>query len=381
VTAEHLHASLTDRIVVEPHWGWTVLDDPAWRKAWNVAPRAAFVPDVWFTWDGRQYIRHDRVAEPGEWTAAVEADEPVITQVDGGVPSCSNSTPSLVAAMLDALDLKPGMRVFESGAGTGWTSALMYHRLAQDGIAVSVEYDRQLAKEALNRAFDVGAYPVVRAGDGTAGAPDMAPFDRVSATHSVNRIPAAWIEQTRPGGLVVAPLRIATSLDVLVRLVVADDGSASGQIAFPLAFMADRAHSVPAVSSWAEDEPRRTKGLGFLDVPRILLERRLWVLQLAIPGLTVTGPAVEDGDDTLWLSASDGSWAVAWVPQGGSWTRGETTVDQYGPRSLWSLAEAAWLAWNEAGQPGMVEYGLSVGADSVHSLWMKTPDNVVVVLG
>jgi protein-L-isoaspartate O-methyltransferase len=372
--------ALTARLASDPYWGWTVLDDPGWRKAWDAAPRYLFVPDAWFTWDGERYVRDDRATEPDAWQAAVEADEPVITQIDGGVPSCSNSTPSLVAAMLDALDLRPGMRVFESGAGTGWTPALMYHRVAPDGVVVSVEYDRQLAKEAQNAAFDVGAYPVVRHGDGTAGAPDMAPFDRVSATHSVDRIPHGWIGQTKPGGLVVAPLRIAATLDVLVRLTVAGDGSASGPIAFPVAFMADRVRSAPATQDWADGERRHTKGLGFLDVPRILLDRRLWVLQLAIPGLAVTGPAVEDGDDTVWLSAPDGSWAVAWVPQGASWTRGETAVDQYGPRSLWSVAEAAWLAWEESGRPGFDEYGLSVGADGVHRVWMREPGSVVAEL-
>lgn len=371
---------LTDRIATAPWWGWTVLGDPDWRKAWDAAPRHAFVPDAWFTWDGRQYVRHSRTSEPGAWQAAVDADEPVITQIDDGVPSCSNSTPSLVAAMLDALDLKPGMRVFESGAGTGWTSALMYHRLVPDGIVVSVEYDRQLAKEALNRAFDAGAYPVIRAGDGTVGALDAAPFDRVSATHSVDRIPPAWIEQTKPGGLVVAPLRIALTLDVLVRLEVAENGSASGGFAFPLAFMADRAHPAPATEGWANGEPRHTKGLGFLDVPRILTDRRLWVLQLAIPGLTVTGPAVEDGDDTVWLSAPDGSWAVAWTPQGTSWRHGGVGVDQYGPRDLWTLAERAWMAWEEAGRPGLDDFGLTVTAGAVHRLWMKSPDNVIAEL-
>lgn len=373
---------LTDRIAVTPWWGWTVLDDPAWRKAWDAAPRGAFVPDVWVTWDGQQYVRHDRAAEPEAWQAAVDADEPVITQIDGGIPSCSNSTPSLVAAMLDALDLKPGMRVLESGTGTGWTAALMYHRLIgdQDSGVVSIEYDRQLAKEAEIRAFDVAAYPAIRAGDGTAGARDVAPFDRVSATHSVGRIPPAWIEQTKPGGLVVAPLRIAAALDVLVRLEVAGDGSASGRFAFPVAFMGDRARPAPAVEDWADGEPRRTKGLGFLDVPRILTDRHLWVLQLAIPGLTVTGPVVEDGDDTVWLSAPDGSWTVAWVPQGVSWRSGKASVDQYGPRDVWGLAETAWVTWEEAGRPGLDEYGLSVGANGVHRVWMREPDNVVAEL-
>lgn len=369
-------SALTDRIAADPWWGWTALDDPAWRKAWDAAPRASFVPDAWFTWDsvGARYVRHDRADEPEAWQAAVDADEPVITQIDGGVPSCSSSTPSLVAAMLDALGLESGMRVYESGSGTGWTAALMYRRVAPGGTVVSVEYDRLLAERAQTAAFDAGAYPIVRAGDGTAGAPDVAPFDRVSATHSVDRIPPAWIGQTRPGGLVVAPLRIAATLDVLVRLTVAEDGSASGPLLFPLAFMADRARVAPELAPRADDMGRETTGT--LDLPRIIADGRFWVLQLAIPGLAATGPLAEDGDDTVWLSTPDGSWAVAWVPQGAPW--GGCTVVQYGARDAWVLAERAWARWEAAGRPGLDEYGLTVTPDGVHRLWMGTPDNVIV---
>ncbi len=362
----------------EPWWGWSVLDDPDWCKAWAAAPRHAFVPDVWFTWDAHaeQYIRHDWVEEPDAWRAQIESDDPVITQIDGGVPSCSNSAPSLVAAMLDGLELKPGMRVFESGAGTGWTAAMMYHRLVPDGVVVSVEYDRELAKQAQINAFDADAYPVIRAGDGTAGAADMAPFDRVSSTHSVRRIPSAWIRQTRPGGLVCTPLLVADRLDVFVQLEVAHDGSASGPVLFPLAFMGDRAHAGPAVEDWVDDIGRETTGT--LDVPQILADQRLWVLQLAVPGLAVTGPRVEDGDDVVWLSLPDGSWAVAYVPEGASWDG--STVVQYGRRDAWALAELAWNAWQAAGCPVLSSCGLTVTADGAHRVWMADPGNVVVEL-
>lgn len=371
------HQHLTARIAAEPWWGWTVLEDPAWRAVWDAVPRQAFVPDQWFTWDGYRYVQHDRAIEPEAWTRAVEADEPVITQIDGGIPSCSNSAPSLVAAMLDGLDLAPGMRVFESGTGTGWTTALMYRRVAPDGVVVSVEYDRALAKRAEIDTFDVGAYPVIRAGDGMAGAPDMAPFDRVSATHAVARIPQAWIGQTRPGGLVCAPLLIADQFDVFVRLDVAEDGSASGPVLFPVSFMGDRAAAPPAAQERVDDMGRETTGT--LDVPQILADRRFWVLQLAVPGLTVAGPLVEDGDDTVWLSLPDGSWAVGWVPQGASWDG--CTVVQYGRRDVWTLAEQAWARWEDAGRPALDDFGLTVTADGVHRLWMREPGNVIAELG
>ena len=85
-------------------------------------PREPFVPDTIWVDIGTAHSppgftalsRHDH---PRRWRELVEADEPVITQVDEGrtavgntgwSPSSSGSKPSVVADMLDALDLRPG---------------------------------------------------------------------------------------------------------------------------------------------------------------------------------------------------------------------------------------------------------------------------------
>ncbi|MFD1831242.1 protein-L-isoaspartate O-methyltransferase [Streptomyces desertarenae] len=47
--------------------------------------------------------------------------------------------------------------------------------------------------------------PSTRAGDGAAGWSGGAPYDRVIATYAVEEVPWAWVEQTRPGGRIVAP--------------------------------------------------------------------------------------------------------------------------------------------------------------------------------
>jgi protein-L-isoaspartate O-methyltransferase len=295
--------------------------------------------------------------------------------------------------MLGVLDLKPGMRVFESGAGCGWTATLMSvitdsdtggRRRWRYGVD-SVEYDPLLAAQAavnagraLTRIGRPGWGPSIRSGDGEAGIGGRPSYDATTATHAVRRIPGAWIDQTRPGGLVCAPLAVSDNgLDVFVRLTVRGDGSASGRVKFPLAFMRSRSEPGSAhTAELADDEAR--EGTTSLDIPAILADEHLWVLHLAIPHLTVTGPTTEDGDDCVWLSLPDGSRAVGYVPQGKPWT--DATVEQHGPQDVWTIAEDVWAHWLDAGRPGMDEFGLTVEADGTHKLWMGEPGNVVTVL-
>ncbi|WP_250282925.1 MULTISPECIES: hypothetical protein [unclassified Frankia] len=55
----------------------------------------------------------------------VYSGQPLLTRT-GAVPS-SSSTPTIMARTLEALDLRPGHRVLEIGAGTGYNAALIAH--------------------------------------------------------------------------------------------------------------------------------------------------------------------------------------------------------------------------------------------------------------
>ena len=63
-------------------------------------------------------------ADP-DFLATVYRDDVLVTKMDGRVPVSSSSQPSLMAIMLSALDVRPGMRVLEIGAGTGYNAALL----------------------------------------------------------------------------------------------------------------------------------------------------------------------------------------------------------------------------------------------------------------
>lgn len=67
----------------------------------------------------------------------------------------------------------------------------------------------------------VGHAPRLVVGDGADGFPQGAPYDRVHATCAVAEIPYAWVEQTRPGGVIVAPWQPGRGHGLKVRLTVA----------------------------------------------------------------------------------------------------------------------------------------------------------------
>lgn len=142
------------------------------------------------------------------------ANDVVQTKRDAdGVPISAASQPSIVGLMLEQLDVTPGTRILEIGAGTGYNAALLAYLTGAGGQVVTVDVDSDIvagARAAL-AAANVPNVTVLR-GDGALGAAEFAPFDRIIATVGVRDLPAAWQQQLAPGGLVVAPLRLRGSV-------------------------------------------------------------------------------------------------------------------------------------------------------------------------
>ncbi|MFD7642724.1 methyltransferase domain-containing protein [Kitasatospora sp. NPDC059795] len=219
-----------------------------WAATFDAVPRSLFLPDLVWAHDMTTGTSRsvDRCADETGWLDATAEDVPIVTQWDDGahhgaepgtVPTSSASQPSVVAAMLDLLRVEPGMRVVEQGTGTGWNAALLAHRLG-DANVTTVEIDPQVAAHARTRLHAAGYRPRTVCSDGAYGHPDGAPYDRVIATFGVRDIPLPWIEQTRPGGMLLVPFGGRYSnADALVRLTVHADGTASGPFLQPVEFM------------------------------------------------------------------------------------------------------------------------------------------------
>ena len=103
------------------------------------------------------------------------------------------SQPYVVAYMTEQLDVEPRQRVLEIGAGSGYQAAIL-SRLARE--VVSVERYRTLADAARERLKTLGyANVAIIAGDGFAGMPERAPFDRIIVTAAAEEVPTVLIEQ------------------------------------------------------------------------------------------------------------------------------------------------------------------------------------------
>jgi protein-L-isoaspartate(D-aspartate) O-methyltransferase len=114
------------------------------------------------------------------------------------------SQPFIVAYMTDALGVARTHRVLEIGTGSGYQAAVLAH-LARE--VYTVEIVPELARRASELLESLGYSNVyIREGDGYAGWPEHAPFDRIIVTAAPEQVPQALIEQLANGGRLVIPV-------------------------------------------------------------------------------------------------------------------------------------------------------------------------------
>ena len=115
------------------------------------------------------------------------------------------SQPWIVACMTSLLVLKGDELVLEVGTGSGYGAAVL-SRCARD--VVTIERHATLAERAKDALATAGCDNVeVRVGDGSAGAPDRAPFGGVSVTATAGEDPPrALVDQLAPGAALVCPV-------------------------------------------------------------------------------------------------------------------------------------------------------------------------------
>ncbi|MFH8403575.1 protein-L-isoaspartate(D-aspartate) O-methyltransferase [Streptomyces sp. NPDC018019] len=358
-----------------------------WAPTFAAVPRAAFLPAVMWPWDmaaGRS-VCVSRADDPERWRAYADADCPVVTQWDDGdhsgtepgeAPTSSASMPSVVFRMLRDLDVRSGDRVLEIGTATGWNAALLAHR-AGAGRVISMEVDGALAERARTALERFGSSARVIHGDGFQGYPEGAPYDRIMGTCGIRRFPWAWVEQCRPGGILVAPWGTHYSnADGVARLVVAGDGSsASGRFTGPVEFMKLRAQRLPRVvhkeyvRGSVTDGDETSTALTEEEFTGGRFGPQRFAVGLRVPGCVQVEAEKRDGARPVWLySLRDLSWACAYFRDGG-----KTRIWQSGPRRLWEEAEAAYRWWVAHDRPGYERFGLTITEEGGRA-WLDEPD-------
>jgi len=132
------------------------------------------------------------------------------------------SQPYVVAYMTEQLGVRPHHRVLEVGTGSGYQAAVL-SRLARE--VVTIERYRTLADVARKRLQALGIENVeVVAGDGFAGVPARAPYDRIMVTAAAEHVPQALVDQLADGGIMVLPLGSHAGPQTIVKLTKTNEG-------------------------------------------------------------------------------------------------------------------------------------------------------------
>lgn len=144
---------------------------------------------------------------------------------DGAFPLPHGQTisqPYIVALMSQMLKLQPGQRVLEIGTGCGYQTAVLAEL---GGEIYSMEQNAELAAGARALLEELGYRHVhVTCGNGWAGWPEHAPYDRIIVTCAPPSVPEALIRQLAPGGRIILPLGEAGAVQTLYGILKDRDG-------------------------------------------------------------------------------------------------------------------------------------------------------------
>ncbi|MEO1289432.1 MAG: rRNA adenine N-6-methyltransferase family protein, partial [Chloroflexota bacterium] len=165
-----------------------VLNSSDVDAAFSAVPRHLFLPD----------ISIEKVYE----------NRAIGLKKDGaGLLTSSSSQPSMMAIMLNQLQLQTGDNILEIGTASGYNAAIMQHIVGKSGTVTTVEIDNDLAETArknLQRAH-MSRVMVVNA-DGAQGYSPRAAYDHIVVTVGVWDIPSVWFSQLKLKGSLVAPI-------------------------------------------------------------------------------------------------------------------------------------------------------------------------------
>jgi protein-L-isoaspartate(D-aspartate) O-methyltransferase len=350
----------------------------------------------------REVPRH--IFLPKMQPAHAYQDRAFVTNWDGeGLPVSASTQPTMMAVMLGQLELAPGHRVLEVGTGTGYNAALLACLTGSEEAVVTIDLVPELVEQARANLAAAGYEGVrVACGDGAAGVPGHAPYDRIIVTTGAWDLAPQWRAQLGSRGRMVLPLSIR-GIQLSVGLERARDHLVStsvcrcsfirmaGAMIGPESFMALGPH--PGLHAQVVDGPdldadglyralsgpaaQEGTGLWAASITE-LADLDLW-LTLAEPGLTrlsmlgrhevLANPAQQRIANLLPLGglaqvvphAGVGVAALASAEPDARASPFEIVACGYGPggQSLAKLLARQAIAWEELGRPGAANLELS----------------------
>lgn len=309
-----------------------LLADPLLESAFLSVPRHVFLPEI----------------PPDE----VYIDRAITTKRESsGLVLSSSSQPTMMALMLRQLALKPGMNVLEIGTGTGYNAAIMQHMVGSTGRVTTVEIDADIARKASDHLQNAlaGVITVVN-DDGAQGYAPRATYDRIICTAAVWDLPANWVRQLKPNGIIVTPIQVAGA-QVCAAFHMEPSGTLYSQQNLPCWFVEMRGLSA------GSDLTRRVGSAG-LTITSIDIDRLDSVALASLLSddhdLQRVSLNVDDGDSRIWFDFVP--YAILNVPKGYTLAMYAIQANQqaYGMEgegfALFTPGSACFVPYDEAGQ-------------------------------
>jgi protein-L-isoaspartate(D-aspartate) O-methyltransferase len=273
-------------------------------------------------------------------------DEAIVTERDAqGVPMSSSSQPTIMALMLDQLDVASGQRVLEIGTGSGYNAGLLAQLVGPAGMVVSVEIDPRVAARAGTILSAAGCSQVwVVCADGADGYSPEAPYDRIIATVGVWDLAPAWLDQLASDGRLVVPLDLhGAQVSVAFER---EDGHWASRSLVPCGFMRLRGALAGPEQVVVLDQ---SSGL-MLSVPdaRDIDRDGVWAALTDTPvayATGVVGGGVEAfGGLGVWLAVTAPQSCVVSDEHRGSAALESALVNTEGFRATWGIVDGASIA-------------------------------------
>lgn len=216
-------------------------------------------------------VPRERFLGPGPWRILSEShpNVPFVTPDDAPHWVChdvlvtidetrqlNNGMPSFWAYNFDHLDLRPGERVMQVGAGTGYYGAVLAEMVGVDGRVTAIEHDEELAARA--RA-NLAPWRQVEAVAGDGRTHDAGPVDAIVVFAGSTHPAPLWLERLADGGRLIMPLTTESRWGFMLRAVRRGDAFDAASIS--------RVGIFPCVGGRDEEAGRRLQQ-ALNDLPR-----------------------------------------------------------------------------------------------------------------
>lgn len=133
------------------------------------------------------------------------------------------SQPLVVGLMTQALEVTDRTKVLEVGTGSGYQTSVLAPLCRR---IYSIERHPQLHDEASIRFRQLGLTNITAiVGDGSAGWPEQAPFERIIVTAAAEDVPLILLEQLAIGGIMIIPIGIDEHDQRLMRITRTSEGA------------------------------------------------------------------------------------------------------------------------------------------------------------